>query len=507
MLGTNGFLGGNGLVNNQPFPIANPQTTDGLTYSLVTALPVTTAQGGAGTGVTMTNTSGIAIGQLVTGTSVPQNTFVSAITANTSITLSNASTAAIALNAILSFYTLASNGNFGDQATQGQQFEGTYNNGYYSRLKRCQDTIYGTNTNLIGSTASVAISSPSQVATEFTSQFTILDTNYMVWYDVAIIRCADLWDSMKNMPLTKRFSGDIRLYLNTGAVASQISALGGQMVTSLSTNTFVATCPLIQSCLPTTPSGATGIVSGLFIQKAGATNLFGGVNLANSGASNPLTSCRFYFPQVVLHPEKLHRYLSENRTKKVCYTSCYYNTLTNLSSGASVSFPVQAGVKYIRGILIIPLISNTTYGSVNTGVVTSGVTTLAQFQSPFDTCPATTSPISLINVQATIGNVSVLKQSPLIFSFENFLEQVSMYEKLNSADLGLSCGLINEQWWRTNRYYYIDCSRGSIANRMTERNVNVSFTNNSLQTIDCIVYTEYFNELTIDVETGSIQKD
>jgi len=97
-------------------------------------------------------------------------------------------------------------------------------------------------------------------------------------------------------------------------------------------------------------------------------------------------------------------------------------------------------------------------------------------------------------------------QNTYSYTYENFLQQVALYEKINSSDLGLSCGLINQQYYdNAYRVYYVDCSRSQIADMRTPRNVNVTFTNNSLQTIDCLVFTEYFKELVIDVETGLIE--
>jgi hypothetical protein len=54
------------------------------------------------------------------------------------------------------------------------------------------------------------------------------------------------------------------------------------------------------------------------------------------------------------------------------------------------------------------------------------------------------------------------------------------------------------------RTYYVDCARATIADNMTPRNINISFTNNSLQTIDVLVFTEYFKEAVVDVETGLV---
>jgi hypothetical protein len=272
-------------------------------------------------------------------------------------------------------------------------------------------------------------------------------------------------------------------------------------------NTFTNTCPIIQTCLPSCPSTAVRIVSGLFIARAGATNVFGGINLANSGASHPLPSCRFYYTQTMLHPEKLHHYLSANRSKKVCYTNNLFNQFNTITSGSTFSQLVQSGIRKIRGVLIIPFISSSTYGSVNTSLITSNNTTFAQYQSPFDTAAATTAPISLINLQIKVGGVSVLQEAPYIYTFENFIEQISLYERINSADIGLKNGIFNQYFWENSRYYYVDCSRGDLADQLSTRDVTISFQNNSLQTIDIFVFTEKFDEFIIDCETGQISKD
>ena len=102
-----------------------------------------------------------------------------------------------------------------------------------------------------------------------------------------------------------------------------------------------------------------------------------------------------------------------------------------------------------------------------------------------------------------VGGVNQLYN--LNFNFENFIEQEALYEKINQSDLGLSCGLISQLFWENSyRVYYVDLTRGNNADQATPRNVNISFTNNSLQTIDCLVFTEYFQEKIVDVEIGSV---
>jgi hypothetical protein len=66
-----------------------------------------------------------------------------------------------------------------------------------------------------------------------------------------------------------------------------------------------------------------------------------------------------------------------------------------------------------------------------------------QWKSPFDTCPATMSPLSLTNLQVSIGGQNVLN-STLNMTYESFLEQVILAEQLTSSDFGVSTGLISQ---------------------------------------------------------------
>ena len=98
-------------------------------------------------------------------------------------------------------------------------------------------------------------------------------------------------------------------------------------------------------------------------------------------------------------------------------------------------------------------------------------------------------------------------QNTLNDNFENFIEQVSLYEKTNQADMGLSCGLIDEVFWsNAYRLYYVDCSRGYNGDLNEPRNVNIRFRNNTNVSIDIMIFIEYFTEMIVDVEKVLITK-
>lgn len=405
------------------------------------------------------------------------------------------------------FSMVATSTNGADQMTPGAQNLSTSNSGYQSRLKRVVDVTADKNkSNFYGVTADKNIVNNTSIRQEFRPVYGVYNNNYGVVHDVAIIRLADILDSFKNLPLMQRFDGQLRFYINTGYVASHIVTNTSEMLHSAQLNTFTNTCPLMQSCgiAALNPATAIGQVTGLFVGSPTNTSIsFCGtnINLGASQAAHFMSACRIYYAQVQLKPRYLEPYLSANQAKTVVYTDFLSNTMNNISAGASASALIQSGVTNPRGVLIMPFISSSTHGVSTTAA--AAIQTFSELQSPFSTAPIQTMPIGLLNLQVTIGGTNVLA-TPISYGYEHFLQQTVLYEKLAALDYGVSCGLISERYWDTFRCYYIDCSRADEANAGTTRNIVVSFTNNSLQTIDCLVFTEYFKSVTVDCALGTV---
>ena len=413
------------------------------------------------------------------------------------------------------FTFAAAESNGGDVGTINYEYYKTHNAGLYSRMVKPVDTSVtntATNsTNLFGPSANTnkdatTVLTSTQLSNEMKSYTSVQNTNYVVTYDTVIIRLGDIFGSIKKMPLTKRFDAQVRLYFNCGAVGSGVS--GSYMCHSGSTNTFTGTCPIIQPCIGTPASyyGASvdRIVSGIGISKAPVTNVFN-INLANSGAAHPMTSCRMYYPQIQLKPSIMDSYVSANRNKQIEYTSVLFNQFNGITSGSTFSQLLQSGVSRIKSLVLIPFQSSTTNGNVPAAALT-GVTTFSQLQSPFDTAPMTNAPISLTQIQVSVGGTNQLYQT-LNYSWENFLEQVITYEKSQGSDYGLNCGLFNQLYWENCfRAYYIDLSRGQVADQLSARNISISFNNNSNLTIDVYAFIEYYQVAELDVATGRVTK-
>ena len=340
----------------------------------------------------------------------------------------------------------------------------------------------------------------SQLNSDFKPYYAIGNTNYGIVYDLAVIRLKDLFDCMSNIGLVRRFSGTLRIYVNTGALYLGCAAnLVIPAYTFLPANsTFNNTCPFTINNLAATAAngglstGATQISAGLFIGKALTTSQ-NGVNLGLSGASHPLTSCRLYFSSITMNPQKALEYTQSNRQKKVVYRSYYFNQINNVSAGSSYSALLQSGIVNPYALIMIPYIS-----SQQAGIG------CYQWQSPFDTAPATGAPIILQNLQVQMGSVNILS-NPYYYGFEDYITQFTTAEALTSSDIGVSNGLITKEWWEMNRMYYVNLSRGTPADKATPRNITVSFNNNSAVAIDILCFCVFLDDLTIDVETGLVQ--
>jgi hypothetical protein len=383
----------------------------------------------------------------------------------------------------------------------------TANSAILSRLNTITDTTIPTvGQKIYGTNAGLTIMDVTRLSQEFKPYYVVLN-NYMVWYDFAIIRIGDLLESMKSIPLTRRFDAVIRLYVNTGAFSVPVTgALAPALVygqPTLALSTFTNTCPIMLNWLPNTtgnfivPGATTTITAGCFIGRPPTTSL-NNTNLATSGASNPLNSCRMYYSSIELaDARQTLQYVESNRAKKVVYRNFVANFISAVASGSSYSALMQSGLTNPVAVIIQPWISNS-----QSPAIFLGPGAPPQWGSPYDS--GTGSPVSLTNLQVTVGGVNQLNTT-LQYTYENFLQNVSLVNQISGSDFGVSVGLFDRKYWEMNRPYVV-LVRSKPADMESPRNINISFTNNSNCTIDLFVYCVYLDSCIIDVDNGRITK-
>jgi hypothetical protein len=422
-------------------------------------------------------------------------------------TVTSIDNATAAVNDLTNGNGLTNNNVFGNStqiAGAANQNVAVCNEAINKRVLRTIDTSKAGLNKIVGS-----IVSADQIRNDFKTTYQVLNTNYGVIYDLAIIRLKDILDVTDKIGLVKRFNGVLRLYVNTGSLFITCHGGNGAGVLaadqaiprynfSVSNSTFNNVCPFTINNLNIATSGAGGlpyqqkqISAGLFIGKALQTSL-NGVNLGASGASHPMAACRLYYSTVQIEPEKALSYSRANQMKPIVFKNYYFNQINGVSAGGNYSQLIQSGITNPYALIIVPYISSTTTGM-------SGY----QWQSPFDTCPATGSPCIVSNLQVQLGGQQVLN-SAYYYGFEDFVTQFVNCESLSSADFGVGVGVINKEWWDLNRIYYVNLSRSTKSDRMTPRNIVLSFKNESLVAIDVKVFTVYLDSFNINVDSGQI---
>ena len=403
---------------------------------------------------------------------------------------------------------MTNNKPFGNNATAASdvsqsmnvaQGANTVNRAITKRLSRYADVSGNTTTNKFE-----GILGLTQLQAEFKPYYT-KSGNYMIWYDVAVVKLAHIFDSMAQIGIVNRLDATMRLYINTGSLSITLANPNSTTLTyagTVTTSTFSNTCPFTINYLPDTSAngglttGCTKLAAGCFIGKAPITNAEG-INLGSSNAAHPILACRYYYNKITMSPSLAKKYQEENLAKKVVFKSALFNQYSNVSR--SFSSLVQSGVRNPIGVLIVPLL-NPTNNHASAGY--------SQYGSPFDTCPATFAPISLTNLQVKVGGTNVLNTA-VNYCYENFIEQVSLFESVSGNDSGLSVGLFSQSWWENNRLYFVDCSRGQLADKMDLKQVQVSFNVNTVSTVavDVLIFTYYLDGMTINVSNGIVDRN
>ena len=247
-------------------------------------------------------------------------------------------------------------GSLGSDSQQafGTQNLNVVNKAIQERVGRYYDVSNNTTNNIIGTAGDPRsdnagnIMNTIQLRTEFKPYYQVLNTNYMIWYDVAVIRLGDIFDSIKQLGMLKRFDGILRLYLNTGAVQVNVAAPTAdttyqfQYSNSTFTNTIPFTVNFVRAALP---ANTATITAGCHIARPSQTNFNTAINLSASGASHPMNACRFYYSQITMSPEKSLKFIESNKNKEIVYRTILSNNYSNTTAGSSFNQLVNAGIK------------------------------------------------------------------------------------------------------------------------------------------------------------------
>ena len=339
------------------------------------------------------------------------------------------------------------------------------------------------------------------------------DKKSCYYVDYMVIKLKDLLNAVEKMPLTKRLNMKLNIYCNVGSGCVNVFGTKDDATNNLKlanykfnneANTIQHTCPLIINHLMKTPLFADTIVIptndsckinySLFIGDPKNVNI-GGINCLFSDGANYtiLKNSRLYFYQYILRSDMASLYMEKHIEKTIIYKKYMYNQDNGVPAGSSYSKLISSGIKNPIAIMIFPFISKSNSGNT---------LKVSQYTSPFDTCPATSGPLTLYNLNVVLGGVNVLT-SQIDLNFDAFMSQVNNINSVMSNSWGVSNGLLSQKYWEeAYKNYYIDLSRCNKSDRNVFRSLELKFVNLNKVDIDLIYIIIYDGIANLNTQTG-----
>lgn len=324
------------------------------------------------------------------------------------------------------------------------------------------------------------------------------------WVVLATIRLKDLTDFFDKYPLTRGSFFRINVnynacFSNIVAAAANTRTFGSHIVESGNTN------PMLVPSATANNSGAA-VNAAIF---AGANAADRQYNIACGVGSNrllrlagvtpalPINQCRLYVPAYTLNPTVEKNLITVNPIRQVKYLDVYTYPITGVANNTQISRILSNGVVNPKYLIVLPYADGTFAG-------TFAAVTVPVWQSPFDTAPATSTPLARINnFQVQVAGQNMW-QAPIQYDFSHFNDEVSAVNAINGGlSTGMNCGLIGLHEWSNDYTMYVcDISRRVPSEDNVQKSIYIQGTNNSgvQMSYMCIVLFE--RSIKVDMRTG-----
>ncbi len=212
-------------------------------------------------------------------------------------------------------------------------------------------------------------------------------------------------------------------------------------------------------------------------------------------------SCILNVPAYTFNPSFEEAYLSKP-VKTIMYHDIFQYTTSETAPG-QFNYLITNGISNIKSVLILPMMTTLT-GQPSSS--TSGAASLAQFQSPFDSCGGgTTAPYAALNNFNVVVAGQNMVYNQIQYDYQEFEQQLKGINAVNGGLVdGLTSGLIDfHKFQRLYRYYYVNCARMLPIDEAVPKSVSISGTILSKQNITFYVFIEYGVQVSVDVLTGA----
>lgn len=334
-------------------------------------------------------------------------------------------------------------------------------------------------------------------------------TSIKVWHMLLRIRMKDICDLFDSFPMVKNPYLKLTLNFNTAVANYSLSCSTNNAqcsnITQDSATLNGGTMPFMISNL--NHAGVSGganlskllltagspykCVAGCAIGQATVASLTGTTTIKSPFLGG---SVRLYAPLYTLTPEARNEYISRP-LRSIEYEDFYSFQVTNIASGGTFNQLISNGLTRLKYVLVMPFITSA-------GAYQNNFT---PYQLPFDSAPATTSPIPITNFNVQIGGTNLFMNN-MTYDFEMFTSELQSIYALNGAQVnGIVSGLIDETSFQYgHRFYIANCARRVPTEDGIPRSVQIMGTNSSSVAMDLMVFCVFTRELKVDVETSKV---
>ena len=310
------------------------------------------------------------------------------------------------------------------------------------------------------------------------------------WNLICQIKLPHLADYFNKVPLSKGSRMRLTVYYNACDIA--ITAAAGPVLSHTTTMRAGRTCPLLVS------SGSANNAYASLAAIAGTHTISCGIgNSATNQLGNQFFAApRLYVPAYTL-TQKYEEQIISMGEREVSYEDIQSFIINNGGSGygtnASFNFLLTNGLKSLKRLIVMAQPNPTSNASTN------------PLTSPWDSAPSTTAPYStLTNLNVLVSGKNVFNAN-LLYSFENFQQEVSKTGLNGGLTDGLASGLISQRMFEMNHAYYtVNLARRLSADDEVPMSVQLNATNVSNLTIDLYAFLTFQRKVKLNLVNGDV---
>lgn len=329
------------------------------------------------------------------------------------------------------------------------------------------------------------------------------------WNYVVYLPLKRMGDLFGKYPLVK--GSQIRLVINfnssvqtitvgattpaTYQIASNPVMSSGNTVTTLVSNSAAGLGYVAATGVP-----VIGVASACTITTAIQTTPVGyALNSTAQKGYSQLPQCRVYLPQYKVNPTYETRLLS-NRKQTLKYIDWYQQPILGVATGSGFSQTLTTALPNVQMLIMVPF--------QNGAASLYAAATCSQFQSPFDTAPATCLPAGMgafQNFNVSVSGQNVFNQNAN-YDFDIWSQEITKVGLNAGLSRELSSGLLGLNEWIWSPFVVVDLSRREESANNTYQSVVVNGTNSSGVKVDYYCFIGYEKTIEIDILTGSVEK-